>query len=126
MNKEVIVPEGVHKARGYSHAIKVGNAIYVAGQVGVDEGDNIVGGGDCAAQATQAFENLKRVLEAAGASLRDVVKLTIFVKSFDDIGKVREARRKYFSDYFPASTMVVISSLALAELLVEVEAVAVI
>ena len=129
MKKEVIIPKGMYsaQARGISHAIKVGDTIYVAGQVALDEERNVTGQGDCTAQATKVFENIKMVLEAAGASLKDIVKLTTFVKGFENMEKVRQVRRQYFADgYFPANTMVVIESLILPELLVEIEAVAVV
>src|SRR3972149_4477493 len=126
MPKEVIAPENVHPARGYSHAYKVGNTVYVAGQVGINLQGQVVGVGDCAAQCDQAYQNMQGVLEAAGASMRDVVKITQFFKDINDLGKVREARKKYFGDHFPASTAVQVVSLALPDLLIEVEAIAVI
>ena len=66
MPKEIIAPPDVVPARGYSHAIKAGNTVYVAGQVAWDINGNLVGKGDFEAQARLALENLKRVLEAAG------------------------------------------------------------
>ena len=129
MKKEVIIPKGMYsaQARGISHAIKVGDTIYVAGQVALDEERNVIGQGDCTAQATKVFENIKMVLEAAGANLRDAVKPTTFVKGFENMEKVRQVRRQYFADdYFPANTMVVIESLIIPELLAEIEAVAVV
>ena len=67
MPKEVIIPKNVHPTRGYSHAYKCGNTIYVAGQIGWDEEGKLVGEGDVVTQTERAYENLKRVLEAAGA-----------------------------------------------------------
>ena len=126
MPKEVIAPANVHPARGYSHAYKVGNTIYVAGQVGINPEGQVVGIGDCAAQCDQAYQNMQRVLAAAGATLNDVVKITQFFRDITDLPRVREARRKYFGDHFPASTAVQVVSLALSDLLIEVEAIAVI
>lgn len=125
MSQEIIAPANVHPARGYSHAIKTGNTIYVAGQVGVGEDNHVVAGG-FAAQAGQAMENLRRVLAAAGATLRDVVKLNVFVKTMDETAGYREARKTYFGDHFPATTIVQVVSLALPELLIEIEAIAVV
>ena len=125
MSQEIIVPANVHPARGYSHAIKAGNTIYVAGQVGVGEDNQVVAGG-FAAQAAQAMENLQRVLAASGATVRNVVKLNVFVKTLDEMAGYREARKTYFGDYFPATTIVQVVSLALPELLIEIEAVAVV
>jgi len=126
MAKDIIAPENVHQARGYSHAIKVGNTIYVSGQIGMDLEGNIVDG-DCAAQVNQAFENMKRVLEVAGATMQDVVKLNYyFVNIAEDLHKIGDAYRQYFGRHYPAATVVQVGSLAYPGLLLEVEAIAVV
>ena len=125
MTKEIIIPANVHQSRGYSHAIKVGNTIYVAGQVGIGEDSKVVDGG-FEAQAKQALENLKRVLEASGASFKDVVKLNTYVTTMEFMPVYRELRRSYFGDHYPASTLIQVAGLALPEFLIEIEAVAVI
>lgn len=125
MKKEHINPDGMHRPRGYTHTVRAGNTVYVAGQVGWDKDGKIVPGG-FEAQATQAFENLKRALEGGGASFADVVKITTYVKDLNDLPKFREVREKYFSPPLPASTLVQIVSLAMPELLIEIEAVAVV
>ena len=124
MTKETIIPANVHQARGYSHAIKVGNIIYVSGQVGMGE-DNKVATGGFEAQAKQALENLKRVLEASGANFKDIVKLNTYVTTMEFMPVYRELRRSYFSDHYPASTLIQVAGLALPEFLIEIEAVAV-
>ena len=126
MAKEIITPGNVSRARGYSHAIKIGNIIHVAGQVALDEEGNLVGKGDMIAQTERAYENLKRVLEAAGATITDIVKLTIFCRDSDSFAKTGEIRRKYFGNYFPAATAVEVNRLMNPDYLIEVEAVAVI
>ena len=126
MKQERIAPDNVMKTTAYAHAIKVGNTIYIAGQVAYDENGNVVGIGDFTAQATQTFENLKRVLEAAGASMKDVVMTTTYFRNIEDIPKLREVRQKYFGDHLVAATGVEVSKLARPELLVEIEAIAVI
>ncbi len=125
MTKEIIIPANVHQARGYSHAVKVGNTIYVAGQVGIGE-DNKVAAGGFEAQAKQALENLKRVLEASGAYFKDVVKLNTYVTTMEFMPVYRELRRSYFGDHYPASTLIQVAGLALPEFLIEIEAVAVV
>ncbi len=125
MTKETIIPANIHHARGYSHAIKVGNIIYVSGQVGIGE-DNKVAAGGFETQAKQALENLKRVLEASGAYFKDVVKLNTYVTTMEFLPVYRELRRSYFGDHYPASTLVQVAGLALPEFLIEIEAVAVI
>ncbi len=124
MKKEFVNPGGVHEPRGYSHSVRVGDTIYVAGQVGWDLEGKVAAGG-FEAQAEQSFKNLKAVLEGHGASLKDIVKTTIFLKDINDLAKYREVRSRYLNLPFPASTLVQIASLALPELLVEIEAVAV-
>ena len=126
MAREVFKPAGVHPPTGYSHAIKVGNTIYVAGQVAMDEAGNLVGGTDPAAQAEQVYTNLQRVLAAAGANLRDVVKLNTYATDMRNMRAFREVRQKYFGDHAPASTAVQVVALAQPGLLLEVEAVAVV
>jgi reactive intermediate/imine deaminase len=126
MSKETIAPEDVHRARGYSHAIRAGNTIYVSGQIGMDGEGNIVEG-DCGAQAHQALENMKRVLEAAGATMQDVVRLNYYFTNIaDDLSKIANAYSKYFGRHYPAATVVQVGSLAYPGLLLEVEAIAVI
>ena len=125
MTRETITLTNVHQPRGYSHAIKVDNTIYVSGQVGIGEDNTVVPGG-FEAQAKQALENLKRVLEAAGASFKDVVKLNTYVTTMELMPVYRELRRNYLSDHYPASTLVQVAGLALPELLIEIEAIAVV
>ena len=125
MTKETIIPANVHQARGFSHAIKVGNIIYVSGQVGIGE-DNKVPAGGFEAQAKQALENLKRVLEASGAHFKDIVKLNTYVTTMEFIPVYRELRQSYFGDHYPASTLIQVAGLVLPELLIEIEAVAVV
>lgn len=125
MVKEYISPANVHPARTYTHVVKAGNTIYVSGQIGCDLDGNVVGGG-FEAQAERVFENLRLVLEAAGASLKDVVKVTTYLRHMTDRAVLTAVREKHFSPPYPASTLVEVSSLALPELLIEVEVVAVV
>jgi enamine deaminase RidA (YjgF/YER057c/UK114 family) len=99
--------------------------------VSVTEEGELVGAGDFDAQAEQAFANLSKVLESGGSSLADVVKVTIFLTDMDNFGKIVELRERYFTPPYPADTLVEVSSLARpewlnAELLIEIEAIAVI
>lgn len=125
MKKEFISPKGLFEPMGWSHAIKTGNTIYLAGMVGFDEHRKVVAGG-FEAQTVKTFENIKLVLEAAGASLKDVVKITVYVTDIKNIVKFREIRARYFSPPMPASTGIEVSRLILPELLIEIEAIAVI
>ena len=126
MPKEVINPPNVHRPRGYSHAFKVGNTVYVAGQAPYDLEGNLVGKGDLAKQAEQAYENLKRVLEAAGATMADLVMVTWYLRNVDDFAKTGDATRKYFQRPYPPGTAVGVTRLMNPDALIEVDAVAVI
>src|SRR5687767_4006522 len=79
MAAERIQPDGLAKPPTYTHVVKVGNTIYIAGQVSQDEHGQLVGAGDFVAQANQVFENLGKALSAAGAGFGDLVKTTVFV-----------------------------------------------
>ena len=128
MPKQIINPPAVSRPTGYSHAVKKsGTPVYIAGQVSTDASGNVVGEGDIAAQAEQVFTNLRAVVEAAGGTMSDIVKITVFVTDLAYRGAVAAARGKHFAEGdYPASTFVVITSLAAPAFLVEVEAVAVV
>ncbi len=109
-----------------SQAIRMGNAIYVSGQVALDSAGTVIGEGDMKAQTRQAFENLDTVLHAAGSSLADVVKITVFTTDLSRLGETHEVRAEILSDPPPASTAVEVKALMYPELLIEIEAVAVV
>jgi enamine deaminase RidA (YjgF/YER057c/UK114 family) len=103
-----------------------GRTVYIAGQVAVDSAGRLVGGTDFRAQAEQVFANLQQALESVGAGFGDVAKTTIFVTDMSQLPALREVRAKYLDpDRPPASTLVQVAGLARPELLLEVEAVAV-
>ena len=108
-----------------SQAIRFGDLVFVSGQAAIDE-HGLVGVGDFDAQAEQAFTNLASVLEAGGSSLRDIVKVTIFLTDMGNFRKIVELRGKWFVEPYPADTIVQVVSLALPELEIEIEAVAVV
>lgn len=106
-----------------SQAIRAGNLVFVSGQAAINLQGELVGAGDFDAQAAQAFDNLRRVLEAGGSGLDRVVKVTIFLIDMANFPRVVELRRRHFSKPYPADTIVEVSSLALPELMIEIEAV---
>ena len=128
MAKQIINPPSMAPPRGYSYAIKKsGTPVYIAGQVAIDGQGRVVGEGDAAAQAEQAFQNLRTVVQACGGTMDDIVKINIYVTDAAHRPAVVAARQQHFSEgHCPASTYVVISALAVPQLLVEVEAVAMI
>jgi 2-iminobutanoate/2-iminopropanoate deaminase len=103
---------------------RVGDLVILSGQAAIDENGNVVGAGDFDAQAEQVFANLKRVLEAAGSSLDKVVKVNIYLTDMGNFPKIVELRGRYFSRPWPADTIVGVTALALPELLIEIEATA--
>lgn len=124
--REVVNPPGVLGPVGYSHVVrKSGTPVFIAGQVGADAAGAVVGPGDPEAQARQVFANLRTVVAACGGSMADIVKITVYVTDMAHRPAVARARLEHWPDGdFPASTFVVVSSLAMPEWLVEVEAVA--
>lgn len=128
-NVDFINPSALSQPRGYSHVAKVksGQPIYISGQIAVDKNGQLVGAGDLHAQTVQVFENIKAALEAADATFADVVKLTFFCKDISQMLIVREVRDSYINTQEPpASSAVEISRLVREELLIEIEAVAVV
>jgi enamine deaminase RidA (YjgF/YER057c/UK114 family) len=111
---------------GYSRAVRVGNAVYVAGTTATDEKGKIVGPGDPYAQTRQALRNVERALTRAGATLRDVVRTRMFVKDIEDWDLIGRAHGEVFAEIRPASTMVEVSGFVDPRMLVEIEVDAVI
>ena len=109
-----------------SQGFRVGELVIVSGQAAIDQDGQIVGMGDFDAQAEQTFRNLQRVLEAGGSSLDRVVKVTIYLTDMGNFPKIVELRGKWFTPPYPADTIVEVSSLALPELELEIEAIAVV
>ena len=107
-----------------SQGIRVGDWLFISGQAGYDDSGRVVDGG-FRAQGEQAFSNLKRAVEAGGASLKNVAKVTIFVTDMGNFSEVVALRRKYFSAPYPADTIVEIKALYTPEAMIEIEAIAV-
>ncbi len=108
-----------------SLAVKAGDLIFVSGQAGIDESGRTVGDGDFETQARQAFQNLATVLRQAGATLADVVKVTIMVTDMSRLDVVIKLRGEYFTEPYPADTLLQVAGLAQPDWLVEIDAVAV-
>jgi 2-iminobutanoate/2-iminopropanoate deaminase len=126
MAKEIISTKNAPGAVGpYSQGVRVGNLVFTAGQVAIDPALGKLVGEDAPAQADQALRNLKAVLEAAGSSLDNVVKTTVFLKSMDDYKGVNEVYARYFTQNPPARSAVEVAGLPLGAL-VEIEAIGIV
>lgn len=124
MPKQTIKPQGLPNPPTYSHVVKAGNTVYIAGQIAQDAQGRLIGAGDIEAQAVRVFKNLKLALASVSATFDDVVKITVFVTDARFREKVGEVRARYLKEPFPASTFLVVSALARPELLLEIEATA--
>jgi len=123
MSKKVIMVPTALPGVPYSPAIKAGDYIFVSGQVGhVDsQGKKLEG---VEAQTRQVLDNMQRVLEAAGASMDDVVKVTVFLVKAEDFSKMNEVYKTYFTRDLPARSTVIVAALARPEIVVEIESIA--
>lgn len=131
MPREFINPETLSRPNGYTHAVVVptGRMVFVSGQVAFNKDGSVAGKGDVEAQGRKAYENVEAALAAAGVKMSDVVRLTTYIVDYQLEYRelLRNIRAKYWSDSKPpAATLLGVQALALPDLLVEVEATAVV
>jgi len=124
--EEIRVPGMPEPISHFTHVVRAGSIVFVSGCVATDENGKTVGGSDIVAQTRQVHENIKRCLAAAGATFADVCKVTVFLRNVGDREKVNTVRKEYFGAHRPASTLLEISRLVRDDLLIEIEATAVI
>jgi enamine deaminase RidA (YjgF/YER057c/UK114 family) len=121
-------PPALVKPTGYTHVVIApdGRTVYIAGQVAFDSTGAVVGEGDFSAQAEQVYRNLERALRSVGGSMADLVKTTTFITDIKNLPSLREVRsRRLSKNQAPANTLLQVSGLARPELLIEIEAVAI-
>ncbi len=129
MEKEFLNPAGMPVLPGFSQVVTAteGKIVFISGQVALDANNEVVGKGDLRAQVAQTFENLKRALAAVGATFDDVLKSNTYIVDYtpDVIGVIREVRSQYLpQEKAPASTLIGVQALVFEDLLIEIEAIA--
>jgi enamine deaminase RidA (YjgF/YER057c/UK114 family) len=126
MPYSTITPAEAKPVANYKMATRMegGRLLYIAGQVAWDTNGNLVGQGDVGAQARQVFQNLRRVLQAAGGDLASLLKMTTYITRIEDFPAVAEVRSSVFQGELPASTLIVVKGLFHPDFLIEVEGIA--
>ena len=131
MDKTIINPPSLARPSGFSHGIVTtgGRLLFLAGQTASDNEGRIVAPGDLVAQYTQVLQNLQTVVEVAGGTMQDIVKMTIFVSDRDNyranLPALGKAHRAFFGSYYPATALLEISRFFQDEALIEIEGLAV-
>jgi 2-iminobutanoate/2-iminopropanoate deaminase len=123
--EEIWVPGMPEPISHFVHVVRAGRLVFVSGCVASDERGRTVGGTDVAVQARQALTNVGRCLAAAGATFADVCKVTVYLKNVADREAVNTVRKEFFGASRPASTLIEISQFVRPDLLIEIEAIAV-
>lgn len=124
--EQIVIDPDPYKPFRLAQGYRVGDLLFISGQAAIDLQGQIVGVGDFEAQAQQVFENLERVLRAGGSSLKNVVKVTIFLTDMRYFDRIVELRGRWFTPPYPADTIVEVRSLYSRDAMIEMEAVAVV
>ena len=124
MKKQIKTDQAPQAIGPYSQAIEVNGFIFASGQIALDPATGELNTGDCAAQTRQVLSNLKAVMEAAGSSMDQVVKCTVFLQDLNDYTSMNDVSAKFFSSPFPARAAVQVARLP-KDVKVEIEAIAV-
>jgi enamine deaminase RidA (YjgF/YER057c/UK114 family) len=127
MSHEIISPKSVHSTEGvgYSHVSRVGNLLFLAGQIALDREGKLVGKGDVEAQTRQVYANLRAIVDEVGGPGASVVKFTTYLTHRDSLAGFRKIRNDVSPRPFPPNTLVFIDGLASPDYLIEIEAIVV-
>ena len=127
MAKQYLNPDTIASPGGnYTHVVKVDNTAYIAGQISLALDGSVVGKGDAEAQVRQVWHNVEAAVKSVGGTLQNIVKTTTYVTNIEHAAAVRKVRQELFRSLNPpSSTLLVISELALPDLMVEIESIAV-
>ena len=118
-----INPPGISPNPALSPGMRVGDLLFVSGNVGVDGSGNLVGGSDCEAQSRQVMAHIRAIVDAAGGKMEDVAKITCFITDISNYAAYAKVRAETWPSSPPASSTVVVAGLVRPEYLVEVEAI---
>lgn len=122
MKKEISTDRAPAAIGPYSQAIEIGNMVFTSGMIPIDPKTGELVTGNVEAQAEQAFQNLKNLIEASGASMEKVVKTVVFIKDMEDFAKINEVYAKFFAEPYPARSCVQAARLP-KDVAVEIEAI---
>ena len=128
VQRENLFPAGLSRPTGHWTTVttaRPGKLVFVSGLTAKNEAGDIVGVGDVRAQTRQVCENLRRAMQAAGGSLGDIVRVDVFIKEMAGFNDIHEVRREFFGANPPASTMVAVAGFTHPDMLIEINAIAV-
>ena len=123
MKQEFVVEGLAPPISHYCDAVRFGELLFISGIPPTDPDGNVVGGADVSAQTRQVFRNMKLVLDVAGASFADILKVTVYLLDVNDRASINPVRKEFFGAARPASTLIGVKELAIPGMKVEIEAV---
>jgi 2-iminobutanoate/2-iminopropanoate deaminase len=124
MRSEISLPGMGPALSHYTDAVRFGDLLFISGTVALDGENNVVAPGDVVGQTEHILAGMGRILAQAGGSFADVLRVTVYLLDVNDRTRINPVRQKYFGSAKPASTLIQVSALAVAGLLIEIEAVA--
>ncbi len=122
--QEIRVEGAAEPISHYTDAVRFGDLLFVSGAAAFDSNGNVVGKGDVVTQTRVVLQNIRDALQAVGADMGDVLKVTVFLTDIADRAAINPVRKEFFGDAKPASTLFEVSALAVPDMLVEIEAIA--